>query len=224
MKNIKVLIVEDDPMVADINRKFTEAVSGFTVIGIAVNGKQAIEFIDKELPDLILLDVYMPQVDGLKVLSLLRKQEILVDIILITAASDGETIQKIVRSGVVDYLIKPFKFDRFRAALESYRDFKETVERKETFSQKELDKFLAAKKRVADLVLPKNLHNQTLSAIIEFLAGQTKPQSAEEVAECVGISRVTARRYLEYFVTEGRVVMVLDYLPLGRPIHRYQIR
>ena len=224
MKNITVLIVEDDPMVADINRRFTEAVNGFTVVGIATNGKQALEFLDKKIPDLILLDLYMPQVDGLEVLALLRKQEVLVDIILITAASDGETIHKIVRAGVVDYLIKPFKFERFRTALESFRDFKETVERKEAFSQQELDKYLAAKKISVSLALPKNLHSQTLTTVIEFLMQQTELQSADQVAKCVGISRVTARRYLEYFVKEGRVVMVLEYLPLGRPIHRYKMK
>jgi len=211
-------------MVADINRRFTEAVEGFTVVGIAINGKQALEFLDRQIPDLILLDLYMPQVDGMEVLALLRKKEVLVDIILITAASDGATIHKIVRAGVVDYLIKPFKFERFRTALESFRDFKETVERKETFSQQELDKFLAAKKITANLSLPKNLHNQTLATVSEFLIQQTEPQSAEQVAECVGISRVTARRYLEYFVKEGRVAMILDYLPLGRPIHRYKMK
>lgn len=224
MNDITVLIVEDDPMVADINRRFTEAVNGFTVVGIATNGKQALAFIDKKIPDLILLDLYMPQVDGMEVLALLRKQEVLVDIILITAASDGETIHKIVRAGVVDYLIKPFKFERFRTALESFRDFKETVERKEAFSQQELDNFLAAKKISVTLALPKNLHRQTLTTVIEFLMQQTESQSAEQVAECVGISRVTARRYLEYFVEEGRVAMVLDYLPLGRPIHRYKMK
>lgn len=211
-------------MVAEINCRFTEAVNGFTVVGIATNGKQALEFLDKEIPDLILLDLYMPQVDGMEVLTLLRKQKVLVDIILITAASDGETIHKIVRSGVVDYLIKPFKFDRFRTALESFRDFKEAVDRKEAFSQQELDKFLAAKKINLTLALPKNFHSQTLTTVIEFLVQQTELQSAEQVAECVGISRVTARRYLEYFVREGRVVMVLEYLPLGRPIHRYKMK
>jgi len=211
-------------MVADINRRFTEAVEGFTVVGIATNGKQALEFLGRQIPDLILLDLYMPQVDGMEVLALLRKKEVLVDIILITAASDGATIHKIVRAGVVDYLIKPFKFERFRTALESFRDFKETVERKETFSQQELDKFLAAKKIAANLTLPKNLHSHTLTTVGEFLIQQTEQQSAEQVAECVGISRVTARRYLEYFVKEGRVAMILDYLPLGRPIHRYKMK
>ncbi|MDU2066380.1 MAG: response regulator [Sporomusaceae bacterium] len=224
MNALKVLIVEDDPLVADINRRFTEAVEGFAIVGIASDGKQALDMIAAEKPDLILLDVYMPHIDGVEVLTLIRKQEVPVDVILITAASDGDTISKIIRSGVVDYLIKPFKFERFRTALESYRDFQISVQGKQAFSQKELDKFLVPKVIGKDVLLPKNLQQQTLKSIEEFLISQHEPQSAEDVAEKVGISRVTARRYLEYFVQEGRVSMILDYLPLGRPIHRYQIR
>ena len=222
MKTIHVLIVEDDPIVADINRRFTEAVPGFAIVGVAADGKAAVDLLQAKQPDLILLDIYMPQIDGVEVLSLIRKQEIPVDVILITAASDGETISKVVRFGVVDYLIKPFKFERFQRTLESYREFRASVEQKQSFSQQELDKFLVPKK--VSPLLPKNLQRKTLELIEEFLLQQGEPQSAEQVAEQVGISRVTARRYLEYFVQEGKVSMVLDYLPLGRPIHRYQIR
>ena len=124
MKELRVLIVEDDPMVADINRKFTEAVTGFVVAGTARNGQEALLLLEKEKPDLLILDVYMPEVDGVSVLSLLRKSDIPVDVIMVTAAGDTETIARIMRQGVIDYIVKPFKFERYRAALESYLEFR----------------------------------------------------------------------------------------------------
>ena len=124
MQEIRVLIVEDDPMVAHINKKFTEAVPGFAVAGIAGNGNEALLLLEKDKPDLIILDVYMPDIDGISVLSLLRKKEIPVDVIMVTAAGDTATVARIMRQGIIDYIVKPFKFERYRAALESYREFR----------------------------------------------------------------------------------------------------
>ena len=130
MKELRVLIVEDDPMVADINRKFTEAVIGFVVAGTARNGQEALLLLEKEKPDLLILDVYMPEVDGVSVLSLLRKSDIPVDVIMVTAAGDTETVARIMRQGVIDYIVKPFKFERYRAALESYLEFRKKLSHK----------------------------------------------------------------------------------------------
>ena len=108
MKELRVLIVEDDPMVADINRKFTEAVTGFVVAGTARNGQEALLLLEKEKPDLLILDVYMPEVDGVSVLSLLRKSDIPVDVIMVTAADDSKNIMKAFRQGQCEaYLTKP---------------------------------------------------------------------------------------------------------------------
>lgn len=224
MNEIKVLIVEDDPMVADINKRFTESVAGFVILGIATNGREALEMLGRLEPDLIILDVYMPEVDGMGVLSLLRKQEKAVDIILVTAANDGEIISRVMRYGVIDYIIKPFKFERYRNTLENYRDYKGKVVGNSSFSQLELDKFFSNKKSKTNKILPKSLHIQTLDSIVLLLKNNDMVQSADEVAEQIGISRVTARRYLEYLVGEGKVEMVLEYLPVGRPIHRFKFK
>ena len=224
MNKIKVLIVDDDPMVADINKKFTDAVDGFSVVGIAENGKKAIDLVYKLQPDLIILDIYMPEVDGMEVLALLRKEEIAVDIILITAANDSEMISRVMRCGVIDYIIKPFKFDRYRNTLEAYRDFSSKIIQQDSFSQVELDKFFSAKMAKANGHLPKNMHGLTLDSIINFLSAKTEALSADEVAGEVGISRVTARRYLDYLVMEGKLQMLLEYMPVGRPIHRFKMK
>lgn len=224
MKKIKVIIIDDDPMVADINKKFTEAVDGFSVIGVANNGKKAIDLIHKLQPDLIILDIYMPGVDGMEVLTLLRKEETDVDIILITAANDSEMISRVMRWGVIDYIIKPFKFDRYRNTLEAYRDFNSKITRQDRFSQLELDKFFSAKMAKANGYLPKNMHGLTLDSIINLLSSRPEALSADEVANEVGISRVTARRYLDYLVMEGTLQMLLEYMPVGRLVHRFKMK
>ena len=223
MKELRVLIVEDDPMVADINRKFTEAVTGFVVAGTARNGQEALLLLEKEKPDLLILDVYMPEVDGISVLSLLRKSDIPVDVIMVTAAGDTETVARIMRQGVIDYIVKPFKFERYRAALESYLEFRKKLSHKSTLSQNDLDTMLSVKTE-SQQDTPKNFHVQTMNSIIDFMLSHPEALSAEEVASGTGVSRVTARRYLEYLVTQGRLQMLLDYVAVGRPIHRFKVK
>lgn len=224
MNEIRVLIVDDEPMVAQINKRFTEGVEGFVVVGIATDGKQALEMLTTCQPELIILDIYMPEIDGAELLAVLRKQEVPVDIILVTAANDGEMINRIMRYGVMDYIIKPFKFDRYRSTLENYRAFKDKLVDNNSFSQGELDKFFLAKKTKINKTLPKSLHAQTLDSIIVLLTSKDTALSADEVAEEMGISRVTVRRYLEYLVGEGKMEMLLEYLPVGRPIHRFKMK
>jgi two-component system, CitB family, response regulator DctR len=223
MKEIRVLIVEDDPMVADINKKFTEAVPGFIVAGTACNGRDALLMVEKEKPDLLILDVYMPDVDGVSVLSLLRKSEIPVDVIMVTAAGDTATVARIMRQGVIDYIVKPFKFERYKAALESYLDFRKKLSGKSTLNQTDLDVMLSVRTE-SHQETPKNFHVQTMNAVIDFMLAHSEAFSADEVAAGTGVSRVTARRYLEYLVTQGRLQMLLDYVAIGRPIHRFKVK
>ncbi len=223
MKEIRVLIVEDDPMVADINKKFTEAVPGFVVVGTARNGRDALLLLEKEKPDLLILDVYMPEVDGISVLSLLRKSDIPADVIMVTAAGDTNTVARIMRQGVIDYIVKPFKFERYRAALESYLDFRKKLSHKSTLSQADLDVMLSVKTE-SQQDTPKNFHVQTMNSIVDFMLAHAEALSADEVAAGTGVSRVTARRYLEYLVTQGRLQMLLDYVAVGRPVHRFKMK
>lgn len=223
MKTIRVLIIEDDPMVADINKKFTEAVPGFFVVGLAGNGREALSLLETEKPDLVILDVYMPDVDGVSVLSLMRKNETPVDVIMVTAAGDTETVARVMRQGIIDYIVKPFKFARYRAALESYLDFRKKLAYRSTLNQADLDDMLSVKSE-SQLEAPKNFHAQTMNSVINFMMVHPEALSADEVAAGTGISRVTARRYLEYLVTQGKLQMLLDYVAVGRPIHRFTVK
>lgn len=223
MNDIRVLIVEDDPMVADINKSFTEQIDGFKVVGLAKNGQEALDMCRDRQPDLVVLDVFMPGIDGMGVLASLRREEAAVDIIMITAASDGATISKAMRYGIAGYIIKPFKFERYKSVLESYRDFQRKINQSANLDQSDIDRVFAARPDQDGRDMPKNFHVQTLNSIVDFLLASREPSSAEEVAAGTGISRVTARRYLEYMVSQGRIQMLLDYAAVGRPVHRFRL-
>lgn len=222
MDNIKVLVVEDDPMVAAINRKFTEAVDGFTVVGVVRNGQEAHDFVLKKAVDLIILDIYLPKKSGVELLFDLRQEGHPIDIIMVTAADDSATVSKVIRQGVVAYIAKPFKFERYRAVLEAYRTFRFKVQKKDSLAQEDIDGIMAVKQLADASDTPKNFNPQTLRLISDFLMEQSKFLSAEEVASAVGLSRVTARRYLEYLVEQGTVQRTMDYLAVGRPVHRFK--
>jgi two-component system, CitB family, response regulator DctR len=220
----KVLLIEDDPMVQEVNRQFIEQVDGFTVIGTAGNGMEGIEMIRKIQPDLVIIDIYMPCHDGLETLQQIRMEGHAVDVIAITAASDIETVRRVLQNGAFDYIMKPFKFERLKQSLENYYTFQQKLKEKEKLTQKELDALLQQNETETRSELPKGLNYITLQKIVRYLQEQTHPISAEEVAEGVGIARVTARRYLEYLEKRQKVEIDIQYGGVGRPINRYIIK
>jgi two-component system, CitB family, response regulator DctR len=226
VSELKVLLIEDDPMVQEINKAFIEKVKGFKVIWCASNGTEGMEQIRKLKPDLVVLDIYMPGLNGMKTLQRIRKEEIQVDVIVITAANDLDTIRSMLQYGAIDYIIKPFNFERIKKALNKYKDFHATISPSGSVTQKDLDNlFYSEKGEVMNTPeLPKGLNELTLKQIEAFLKIQTKAKSAEEVAEGVGIARVTARRYLDYLVKNGSIQMDIQYGTIGRPVNRYLLK
>lgn len=225
MLPLQVILVEDDPMVQEVHRQFIEKINGFKVVGTAFNGMQGLETAQKYKPDLAIVDLYMPYVNGLDMLSKFRSEGLEIDIIAITAASDMETIHHFLQQGALDYIIKPFTFERIKKSLENYRSYKLLLQEKKVLTQQELDQLLHMKKEkvTAKEILPKGLNSNTLKKIIDFILLEKEPVSAEEVAEGIGIARVTARRYLDYLEKEGKVEIQVQYGGVGRPVNRYQI-
>ncbi|MDF2547772.1 MAG: two-component system response regulator [Anaerosolibacter sp.] len=221
MREIHVLIVEDDPMVQEINRRFISKVKDFRVVGIANNGSEALKMVRELKPQLVLLDVFMAKMDGLTVLKEIRSIGANVDVILITADKTVDTIHDAIRYGVIDYIIKPFKFERFKEALLHYQKMRETLENKDNFQQQDLDRILHLKDdRIEEL--PKGLNQTTLDLVVDYLKNNKQFHTSMELSQDVGIARVTARRYLEY-LTDKKVVQVeLEYGSVGRPVHRYK--
>lgn len=225
-----VVLIEDDSMVLEIHRQFVERAGPFQVIGTASNGREGMELMRRLKPDLAILDMYMPVQDGLTTLSQLRSEELNIDVIAITAANDLETIRRVLQLGAVDYIMKPFQFERVKQALEQYAAKRGSLTGEISLSQTELDRLLYGQERVESVVkseeqdLPKGLQAMTLRQIVLYMEEQTGSRSAEEVAEGTGLARVTARRYLEYLQKQGLLLLDVQYGGVGRPINRYQFK
>lgn len=219
--------MDDDPMVMEVNKQFVEATGGFEIVGAAQSGIEALAMIDAKQPHLVILDHFLPDLNGMDVLVELRKQNQPVDVILVTAARDSETVQSVFRYGAIDYIVKPFRFDRFKSALDNYKALRLKLAKNE-LNQEEID-YLASTKvklqqrelQLSEEPLPKGLNAVTMKQILLFLLNQKKALSAEEVAEGVGLARVTARRYLDYLEKTKKIKLEVQYGTIGRPINRY---
>lgn len=222
-QQIRVLLIEDDLMVQEVNRMFIEKVNGFAVVGVAANGSEGRKKVEELKPDLVLLDVFMPKEDGLKTIAKLRQHQLDVDIIAVTAANDTVTVKKLLRYGVVDYIVKPFTFERLRQALEQYKEMHDKLRYHEKISQDKLDEVMQQKEQNKNEQLPKGLQPITLKQILDYLEIIDQPKSAEEIGMEVGLARVTVRRYLNYLESTRKVDMELTYGTIGRPIQLYRL-
>src|SRR3954466_11563881 len=110
---IEILIIEDDKRVADIHRRFIEKIEGFTVVGSAYTGEDARDWVSALQPDLVLLDVYLPDTLRIDLMTFIHENSPETDIIFITAAAEIEIVKRAYRRGVVDYILKPLTLDRF---------------------------------------------------------------------------------------------------------------
>lgn len=219
------MLIEDDPMVQEVNKEFIKSVEGFQVIAVANDGEEGIRLVKEMKPDLIILDIFMPKQDGIKVLQEIRKQELETDVVVVSAAKDRDTIKFMLQNGALDYIIKPFKLHRMQQALEKYRQYRMSLRDSGSISQEQLDLLLHAgrsEKTVSNL--PKGLNEFTLNEIVTYVKKQEEPRSAEEVARAIGIARVTARRYLDYLEKSGAIHLAVQYGGVGRPVNRYVFR
>ena len=216
---ISVLIVEDDFRVAGLHREFVERCKGFAVAGVALTARQAMDMNREMAPDLILLDLYLPDEHGLDIVGTLRSDSE-ADVIVITAARDVPNIRAAMQSGALFYIVKPFRFAAFRERLDAYARLRTTLTRSHELSQADIDDaFGTLRTTVPDL--PKGLSAQTLCAIERTLQETDQTLSSEDVAHLTGVSRVTARRYLIFLVESGRAEVHSEYGTPGRPTHLY---
>ncbi|HEV2711776.1 MAG TPA: response regulator [Gaiellaceae bacterium] len=220
---IRTLIVDDDAMTASIHRSYVERVPGFEVVGEAHTATDALRFSRSLRPDLILLDIYLPDMSGLEVLKRLRdSSEHHVDVIAITAAKDADTLRTAIHGGVVHYLVKPFFFDTLRERLESYAAHRHRLERLSAPEQADIDHVFALLRSHGRQSLPKGISAPTLAKVIDAVQNAGDDATAVDVAEQAGVSRGTARRYLEYLAATGAVELSLRYGSTGRPEHLYR--
>ncbi|KQL50756.1 chemotaxis protein CheY [Heyndrickxia shackletonii] len=223
-KDIEVLIVEDDLRIAEIQKRFIEQLEGFQTVGIAASYIEAKSYMELLQPDLILLDVYFPDMNGLDILKEAKQQPNQMDVIMITAAKEIDKVQEAIRIGVFDYIIKPVIFDRFKNTLIRYREYHTklvelrkdqllvTQEQVDALLRKDIDSYSSDKS-----LLPKGIDPLTLVKVLEVLKLVTNGVTAEFVAKEMGVSRTTARRYLEHLIAEEKIAADLAYGTVGRP-------
>lgn len=221
-----VLIIEDDFRIAEIHRAFIEQSEGFRVVGMARSGAEARTLLADggQAVDLVLLDAYLPDVEGLELLWLLRRDYRHVDVVMVTAAREVETIGEALRGGVFDYLIKPAEASRMAQMLARFRRERAALAARGEMSQEELDRVLARVQPEAGgsrRQLPKGIDRLTLRAVVAALEEARAPLAAMQVARAMGASRSTARRYLEFLVSVQVMEAELGYGDVGRPERRY---
>jgi len=222
--DFSVLIVDDDPKIAEIHRHFTEKVEGFNVCGMADTLEDAEKMALLLEPDLVLLDLYFPEGLGTEVLWKLRARRQATDVILITAAKELEPLQEAMRGGVFDYIIKPVMFPRFQESLLRFRDHRQQLKGETNLNQQDVDRLLHPYKdnNPGEPEYPKGIDPLTLKKI-RAVFDQPHPNglSADEVGQNIGASRTTARRYLEYLTAGGQLTAELIYGAVGRPERKY---
>ncbi len=218
---INVLVVEDDPMVAQLHEHYLSQIKGFQLCDIARNGEDALRLLHNRSYDLIILDVFMPAMDGLQTLERIRESRYDVDVIIVSAANDKDKIKQALRLGAVDYIIKPFEFERFNLALSNYLKRYNIVEEQDIIKQSELDKTIMRQEKENIIALPKGLDKHTLSTVWKCILTFDDMFTTEEVSSKVGISRVSIRKYLEFLKTLRLLKLELHRGSVGRPVYKY---
>lgn len=228
MMPIEILIIEDDKRIADIHRRFINKIGGFEVIGAAHNGEEAKEWVIALQPDLILLDVYLPDMLGTEIMEFIHETSPETDIIFITAAAEVDIVKKAYRRGVADYILKPLTFDRFKESLLTYKAKREAFTgvgvMQEDSIQLLWNKTTSQASTAIETPPPKGIDPITKEKVVNHLKEIEGGITAETLGVEIGVSRSTARRYLEHLVSEKWAYTELIYGSVGRPERRYFIK
>lgn len=223
---IRVIVVEDDHLVAQLNAACLRQMEGVSVEGIFFNGSDALEYLEQHPVDLAVVDVYMPVCTGVELLRKMRSRWIATAVIMITAAAEMKVVSEAMRLGIEDYIIKPFSYDRLREAVQKFMDKNELVNSSTRVSQAVVDRLLGndpAPDRPREL--PKGLNAKTLASIRDLLdKNPTGDHTCESLSAASGLSRVTVRHYLNYLIESGILTSAIDYETGGRPRVLYRLR
>lgn len=223
---IRIIVVEDDPLVAQLNAAYLDRLEGFSVVGTFANGQEAYEYLKKDPVDLAIVDVYMPVWTGVELLRKMRSSWIQTSVIMITAATEMTVVDEALRLGIEDYIIKPFSYDRLRDSVLRFRDKTSLVQRNARVSQDMVDRILGNQPvPAADKPLPKGLNAKTLASVREVLdRDPAVDHTCESLSAASGLSRVTVRHYLNYLIDTGILTSSIDYETGGRPRVLYRLK
>lgn len=222
---IKVLIVEDDPMVALINKRYLEQIGDMEVVDTVMCEEDVIEVLKNKEVDLILLDVFLPEKSGMEILESIRKLSFYQDVIMITAANSFKELQEALAFGVIDYLIKPFDFKRFEIAINKFKYKRNIMSTNEKFTQEELDHLFTNTIEKDYEILPKGLNKRTLEKVTDYLMiNNNKYLTIREISNDLRISNVTIKKYMDYFESINKVLVKIEYGNIGRPEFKYYFK
>lgn len=221
---MRILIVEDDPMVAHIHKLYLNELKNFEILAVINNGLDAFQFIKENSDeiDLVILDVHMPKLSGLEMLKLLREENNEISVIPITAVNDNQTISEFLNLGVIDYLVKPFSQERFNQAVYRCELKYKMFSSRDSLSQNDIDRIFTTKESHD---LPKGLQESTLNYIVDKMrVFQGSLVNIEEISEVTNLSKVSLRKYLDYLVELSAIKKQVDYGTVGRPKYQYYIK
>jgi response regulator of citrate/malate metabolism len=220
---IRTLVVDDDFMAVSVHREFVDRIPGFEVVGEATTGREARALVEKLRPDLVLLDIYLPDENGIEVMRALRAATgPRVDVIAITSAKDVDVLRDAMHLGVVHYIVKPFTFITFRERLETYSEARRRLDDMRQAEQRDIDRLYGLLRTSSEASLPKGISPPTLALVASSLRDSDCPLSTAELAARAGISHGVARRYVRFLVDSGAVDFTLRYGAAGRPEHLYR--
>lgn len=227
-EKINVIIVEDDEDAANIYKQFTNQIDHFNVIATASSGDQALQLLKVIQPQLILLDVFLPDMNGIELLREIRKEYRGIDVIMITAANDTETVSEAIRGGAFGYLIKPIIIDKLILTLKQYDEVKGQLDQNRLVNQDNIDDLFRSNNKLKSatstpkVTFPKGIDKHTLKLVRDNIQNIEKSLSADEFSQMVGISYSTMRRYLEYLVSLEEMEVEILYGSVGRPERKYK--
>jgi response regulator of citrate/malate metabolism len=224
MHNLSVVIAEDDHKISEIQNRFIEKIEGFEVVGIGNTIAESEQIIDVFQPDLVLLDVYFPDGNGVNLLWKIRQQYKSTDVIFITAAKEVEVLQDAIRGGAYDYILKPMTFSRFQTTLNKFYEHRNKLGEMTRLDQTGVDQIIHPAQDPAqiEVKIPKSIDPLTLEKVEDEVGKlDNNGVNAEDMGVQLGISRTTARRYLEFLVSKGTVKPSLVYGSVGRPERLY---
>lgn len=221
----QVVIVEDDPMVALINKKYVEMIDGFRVVGTVSNKEDLVKILKEKDVSLILMDVYLPKENGIQILKYIRDIGILTEVIMMTAADNSEEIKTAFAYGAIDYLIKPFEFDRFKKAIDKYNKKRELLG-EDKLDQSAVDRLYndinSDSKRNE---LPKGINRNTLNKIYDVIRNDNKEfWTIRQISKLTGVSNVTIKKYIDYLESIDEALVTIDYGNIGRPEYKYTFK
>lgn len=219
----RVLIVEDDPMVAMIHAKYIGHTKNFCVAGQCRDGEEVLHFLESNTVDLLILDVYMPRMNGLETLRRIRERKFEAAVIMVTAANDAATLKEALNLGAVDYLVKPFSSERLLLALNRFAAQTAALKGNRSLSQQNIDHIMESTRYPGTEELPKGIQEKTLSMILNALdSAEGLWLSGDDIAERLSLSSVTVRRYMNYLVQTGGIESDINYETGGRPCMMYR--